>query len=81
MKWTRDKLKYSKIHRRAIKKFLWIPLELDNTYKWLEFAYIVQTIDTYYPFYPFGERIQKRKWINARWCDKAEMDAINNITE
>ena len=55
---------------RIIKRFLFLPVCLEDEWRWLETAYIKQRVEKV----PFPFSLKEYKWRNILWSDKLEYD-------
>lgn len=55
---------------RTVKRFLWLPIWLEEETRWLESAYIVQQRVEYVHVNDSGIPLPEPDWKNVRWSNK-----------
>jgi len=56
--------------QRTVRRFLWIPTDLDMQMRWLEFADIVQQRVEYAHILDSGVVVPEPGWRNIHWSNK-----------
>ncbi len=69
MRWKRPSIIMIR-ETRVVRKFLWIPLHLDDEVRWFEFANILQQRREYAKVLDCGTVVPEPYWENTHWRNK-----------